>query len=132
MANSTTAELLELSQKLLDTITARDWDTYQVLCDPTLSCFEPEALGHLVMGMEFHRFYFTPKSTASRVNNTLVNPRVRLLGDDSAVVTYTRLVQIEDATGKTQTLAFDETRIWQRQSGEWRHVHFHRSANGSA
>lgn len=26
--------------------------------DPSLTCFEPEALGNLVTGMDFHKFYF--------------------------------------------------------------------------
>lgn len=28
------------------------------ICDPGLTSFEPEALGNLVEGMDFHRFYF--------------------------------------------------------------------------
>ena len=28
------------------------------LCDPHLTAFEPEALGNLVEGLEFHKFYF--------------------------------------------------------------------------
>lgn len=28
------------------------------ICDPHLTAFEPEALGNLVEGMEFHKFYF--------------------------------------------------------------------------
>jgi len=28
------------------------------VCDPNMTCFEPEAKGHLVEGMEFHKFYF--------------------------------------------------------------------------
>ena len=26
--------------------------------DPQLTCFEPEAFGNLIEGMEFHKFYF--------------------------------------------------------------------------
>ena len=59
-------ELLDLNQQLLDCITAADWDTYQQLCDPTLTCFEPEAMGHLVSGMEFHQFYFQLGGLAAR------------------------------------------------------------------
>jgi hypothetical protein len=28
------------------------------ICDPHLTAFEPEALGNLVEGMDFHKFYF--------------------------------------------------------------------------
>ena len=129
MSTAAAQELIELSQKLLDCIGQRDWQTYQLLCDPTLSCFEPESLGHLVEGLDFHQFYFASKTPPSRAQNTLAAPRVRMLGDNAAVVTYTRLIQIEGADG-ARTLAFDETRVWERQQGEWRHVHFHRSANG--
>ena len=33
-------------------------DYFSRMCDPALTCFEPEARGHLVEGMEFHKFYF--------------------------------------------------------------------------
>lgn len=32
--------------------------TPQELCDGSLTCFEPEAVGHLVEGLPFHKFYF--------------------------------------------------------------------------
>lgn len=32
--------------------------TARKICDPGLTSFEPEALGNLVEGMDFHRFYF--------------------------------------------------------------------------
>lgn len=28
------------------------------ICDPHLTSFEPESLGNLVEGMDFHKFYF--------------------------------------------------------------------------
>lgn len=28
------------------------------ICDPHLTSFEPEALGNLVEGMDFHKFFF--------------------------------------------------------------------------
>lgn len=121
-------ELLELSQRLLDAIAAGDWETYEELCDPTLSCFEPEAGGHLVEGLEFHKFYFelgapsaTPKVT------TMAAPHVRLIGDEAAVVCYVRLNQRVNATGEPYVSAVEETRVWERIEGEWKHVHFHRS-----
>src|SRR5262249_52455615 len=45
MAESVTQELLRLNQRLLDSIANADWKTYEELCDPTLTCFEPEANG---------------------------------------------------------------------------------------
>jgi ketosteroid isomerase-like protein len=47
---------------------------------------------------------------------------------DVAVVTYVRLIQSSDS-GARAASATEETRVWQRQSGAWRLVHFHRSAN---
>jgi calcium/calmodulin-dependent protein kinase (CaM kinase) II len=99
------------------------------LCDPTLSCFEPESRGELVEGMEFHEFYFEQGKSENARNTTLCSPHVRLLGD-TAVVCYVRLIQSLDDAGKNVTHRFEETRVWHREDGQWRHVHFHRSASG--
>lgn len=31
---------------------------FRKICDPHMTAFEPEALGNLLEGMEFHKFYF--------------------------------------------------------------------------
>ncbi len=129
MTTTTVQELLDLNQQLLDSIATCDWPAYCRLCDPTLSAFEPEARGHLIEGMEFHQFYFGLGKAEGLKNTTIAAPRVRLLGNDAAVVTYVRLVQFVDDNGIPQTAKFEETRIWQRQEDEWKHVHFHRSDN---
>jgi calcium/calmodulin-dependent protein kinase (CaM kinase) II len=125
-------ELLRLSHQLLEAIDRQDWDTYSELCDPSLTCFEPEAGGHLVAGVDFHRFYFEKRGGggggASARQSSISSPSVRLIGD-AAVVTYVRLVQIY-SEGRYATTAAEETRIWERQDGAWRHVHFHRSKPG--
>lgn len=123
-------ELLELTQQLLDSITAGDWETYTKLCDPTLTAFEPEARGQLVRGLDFHRYYFEAAASAGAtvVNTTIAAPFVRLLGEDTAIVCYVRLIQQRADNGGAETLAFEETRVWRRQDNRWRHVHFHRSA----
>jgi calcium/calmodulin-dependent protein kinase (CaM kinase) II len=50
-----------------------------------------------------------------------------MLGDDAAVISYVRLVQKLDAHGVPVTVTTEETRVWQRKDGRWKHVHFHRS-----
>jgi hypothetical protein len=127
--NETIAELLDLNQQLLDSIATGDWETYTALCDETLSAYEPEACGHLVEGMDFHRFYFELDGDAGPVNTTMSMPHVRLLSDDVAVICCQRLVQRLDASGAPITAASEETRVWERQDGSWQHVHFHRSAS---
>ncbi|NUQ60988.1 MAG: DUF4440 domain-containing protein [Pirellulales bacterium] len=120
-------ELVRLNQQLLESIAAGDWETYAALCDPTISAFEPEARGQLVEGMDFHKFYFDLGVGKGPVNTTMCSPHVRLMGD-VAVVSYVRLVQRLDPAGAPVTARGEETRVWQRKNGTWRHVHFHRSA----
>lgn len=124
--DATREDLLSLTQKLLNAISAADWKTYEQLCDPSLTCFEPEARGHLVEGLGFHRYYFDLGAGKSAVNITMVEPHVRVMGG-VAVVSYVRLVQKLGPDGAPVTSQCEETRVWQRSGDAWRHVHFHRS-----
>ncbi|HTQ38358.1 MAG TPA: DUF4440 domain-containing protein [Pirellulales bacterium] len=121
-------ELLTLNKKLLDAIVAGDWKTYEELCHPQLTCFEPEAHGYLVHGMSFHRFYFDLPNGGGQRNTTMIAPHVVFCGEDAAVVAYVRLTQKLGPDGNPVTTAMQETRVWQRDGGRWRHIHFHRSA----
>jgi ketosteroid isomerase-like protein len=123
---STTEELLRLNQRLLDSIASADWKAYLELCDPSLTCFEPEAAGQLVEGMEFHRFYFQLPGATAPFNTTMASPHVRVMGD-VAIISYVRLNQRVGSDGAPSTRAVGETRVWQKQNGVWKHVHFHRS-----
>jgi calcium/calmodulin-dependent protein kinase (CaM kinase) II len=127
MIDTTATELLQLNQRLLDSISQGDWATYQELCDPSLTAIEPEAPGQIVEGLAFHRFYFDLGGIRGRHQTTMTSPRVRLLGD-VAVVAYVRLIQRVGPDGNAVTMATAETRVWQRLENRWRHVHFHRSA----
>jgi hypothetical protein len=124
--NKTEAEVLSVNRRLLECIASGDWATYEELCDPTITAFEPEARGYRAEGMDFHRFYFNLGASPGPYNISVCDPHVRLLGD-VAVVTYIRLVQRLDDAGKPTTSRSEETRIWARENGRWRHVHFHRS-----
>ena len=122
-------QLIGLCQQVLDSIDRKDWDSYSQLCDPTLSAFEPEGRGHLIEGMPFHRFYFEMESSGRPKQSIISSPSVRLMGD-TAVVTYVRLTQTVEEDGSAPTSAYEETRVWQKQSEGWKHVHFHRSVPG--
>ena len=121
------AEVLAANRRLLDSIIDGDWATYQELCDPTITAFEPEGRGHMIEGMEFHHFYFYLGGSPAPHNVTVCAPHVRFLGQDVAIVAYVRIVQRLGDDGKPVTARSEETRVWQRQAGKWRHVHFHRS-----
>ncbi|MEX2175419.1 MAG: DUF4440 domain-containing protein [Pirellulaceae bacterium] len=131
MAADLAQQLLDLNQKLLVAIVAGDWQTYESLCDDSITCFEPEARGQVVVGMPFHKYYFELPGGPQKPpkNVTISQPHVRLLGDSAAVLSYVRLTQSLDASGAPQTSRMEETRIWQKIGGQWKHVHFHRSGN---
>jgi ketosteroid isomerase-like protein len=124
-------EVLELNRRLLTAIAAGDWQAYRDLVAPDITCFEPEARGHLVEGLPFHEYYFklpaAPAAGPRPVNTTIATPVVKLLSPDVALVAYVRLTQALDEAGRPVTRTSEETRIWRRQAGQWRHVHFHRS-----
>lgn len=111
----TDTELLALNQGLLAAIAEGDWESYCAICDPQLSCFEPEAKGHLVTGLGFHEYYFQCYAAQRGVDcepgprTTVVAPYVRwLCGRRAAVVCFKRLVQ-----RGANTVATEETRIWE-------------------
>src|SRR5580692_11152721 len=117
---SAEAELLELSRKLLTSIDTGDWTTYASLCDASITCFEPEALGHLIVGLPFHKFYFDLPSTATKPakQSSIASPHVHIIGD-AAIVTYVRVVQRLDSTGSPVSTAAMETRVWHKTSEGW-------------
>lgn len=124
------ATLINLTRCLLESIVVGNWEAYSQLCDPTISCFEPEAKGNLVEGMDFHRFYFDLKHTGMKLQTTMIRPHVRMLGE-TAIVSYVRVTQVSDSnSGTVLSKSSEETRVWHRKNGEWKHVHFHRSTIG--
>ncbi len=132
MPDPATDELLAVNRRLLECIAAGDWETYRELCDPSLTCFEPETEGQWVEGLDFHHFYFKLgghlAAAGGPLNITVSTPHVRVMGD-VAVISFIRLVQKLDSSGNPVTVRSEETRVWQRQNGRWRHVHFHRTVN---
>ncbi|XP_060576356.1 calcium/calmodulin-dependent protein kinase type II subunit delta-like isoform X5 [Ruditapes philippinarum] len=130
-------EVIKLTEQLIAAITSGDYDAYSKFVDPTITCFEPEAMGNLIVGMDFHKFYFDHgKGVLSKnnkpVNTSILNPTVHVLGDDAACIAYVRLTQFIDKDGLPATKQSEETRVWQRKDGKWQNVHFHRSGDPSA
>ena len=110
MTSNTEEILTLLNKQLLDAIDNGDLETYRELCDPSLTAFEPEALGNLVEGLDFHETYFDNPISGKR-KSTVRAPHIRVLGD-TAVVAYVRLVQSTSSDSQPNTAAFEETRIW--------------------
>merc|ERR1719232_1622079 len=76
-------EIIRITECILDAVNSGDFETYTKLCDPSITAFEPEALGNLVEGIEFHKFYFDNFSAIKQsktTNVTILNPVVHLLG----------------------------------------------------
>ncbi|XP_062305856.1 calcium/calmodulin-dependent protein kinase type II delta 1 chain isoform X3 [Osmerus eperlanus] len=125
-------EIIKVTEQLIEAINNGDFEAYTKICDPGLTSFEPEALGNLVEGTDFHRFYF--ENSLSRVklqpiHTILLNPHVHIIGDDAACIAYIRLTQYLDGSGAPRTMQSEETRIWHRRDGKWQNIHFHRSGS---
>ncbi|XP_073985860.1 calcium/calmodulin-dependent protein kinase II isoform X18 [Rhodnius prolixus] len=123
-------EVIKITEQLLEAINTGDFDAYTKICDPHLTAFEPEALGNLVEGMEFHKFYFDNViKNCKAINTTILNPNVHLLGDEAACIAYVRLTQYIDKQGMAHSSQCEETRVWHKKDSKWQNVHFHRSSN---
>ncbi|XP_069374076.1 calcium/calmodulin-dependent protein kinase type II subunit gamma-like isoform X9 [Paralichthys olivaceus] len=127
-------EIIKITEQLIEAINNGDFEAYTRICDPGLTSFEPEALGNLVEGMDFHKFYFENllSKNIKPVHTTLLNPHVHLIGEDAACIAYIRLTQFVDTTGHPRSSQSEETRVWHRRDGKWLNVHFHCSGAPAA
>ena len=123
-----TQEIIDLTYELLQSIVTADWKTYSKLCDADITAFEAEAEGYLVQGMPFHKHYFDLAGDAPgrNVTTTIVSPVVHSV-PGAAVIAYIRMTQRLNAAGEFITVTKQETRVWHKIDGQWKHVHFHRS-----
>ncbi|CAF1327588.1 unnamed protein product [Rotaria magnacalcarata] len=124
-------EITKVTEQLLQAIANSDYDMYKSLCDPKITCFEPETIGNLVEGLDFHKFYFdtvlSVKASKPTINCTMLTPVVHTLGDESACIAYVLLLQYIDRSGQAQSVRTEETRVWHKKDSRWLCVHFHRS-----
>ncbi|KAF0039011.1 hypothetical protein F2P81_009495 [Scophthalmus maximus] len=124
-------EIIKVTEQLIEAINNGDFEAYTKICDPGLTSFEPEALGNLVEGTDFHRFYFENALSKGKqpIHTILLNPHVHLIGEEAACIAYIRLTQYIDGNGMPRTMQSEETRIWQRRDSKWQNIHFHRSGS---
>ncbi|XP_008176941.1 calcium/calmodulin-dependent protein kinase type II subunit beta isoform X24 [Chrysemys picta bellii] len=120
-------EIIKITEQLIEAVNNGDFEAYAKICDPGLTSFEPEALGNLVEGMDFHRFYFENLLSKNNkpIHTTILNPHVHVIGEDAACIAYIRLTQYIDGQGRPRTSQSEETRVWHRRDGKWQNVHFH-------
>nr|XP_020450510.1 calcium/calmodulin-dependent protein kinase type II delta 1 chain [Monopterus albus] len=124
-------EIIKVTEQLIESINNGDFEAYTKICDPGLTSFEPEALGNLVEGTDFHRFYFENALSKGKqpIHTILLNPHVHLIGEEAACIAYIRLTQYIDSNGMPRTMQSEETRIWHRRDSKWQNIHFHRSGS---
>ncbi|XP_072289319.1 calcium/calmodulin-dependent protein kinase (CaM kinase) II beta 1 isoform X49 [Eucyclogobius newberryi] len=127
-------EIIKITEQLIEAINNGDFEAYAKICDPGLTSFEPEALGNLVEGMDFHRFYFENllAKNSKPIHTTILNPHVHLIGEDAACIAYIRLTQYVDGQGRPRSSQSEETRVWQRRDSKWQNIHFHCSGAPAA
>uniref|UniRef100_A0A4W5NTW4 calcium/calmodulin-dependent protein kinase n=1 Tax=Hucho hucho TaxID=62062 RepID=A0A4W5NTW4_9TELE len=127
-------EIIKITEQLIEAINNGDFEAYTRICDPGLTSFEPEALGNLVEGMDFHKFYFENllSKNSKPVHTTILNPHVHLIGEDAACIAYIRLTQYIDSQGRPRSCQSEETRVWHRRDAKWLNVHFHCSGAPAA
>ncbi|XP_039703001.1 calcium/calmodulin-dependent protein kinase type II subunit beta isoform X3 [Pteropus medius] len=126
-APSRKQDIIKITEQLIEAVNNGDFEAYAKICDPGLTSFEPEALGNLVEGMDFHRFYFENllAKNSKPIHTTILNPHVHVIGEDAACIAYIRLTQYIDGQGRPRTSQSEETRVWHRRDGKWQNVHFH-------
>ena len=64
--------MIKVTEQLLEAINTGDYDTYAKLCDPNITAFEPAALGNLVEGVDFHKFYFDNGLTHTNIQTDII------------------------------------------------------------
>uniref|UniRef100_A0A8D3E195 calcium/calmodulin-dependent protein kinase n=1 Tax=Scophthalmus maximus TaxID=52904 RepID=A0A8D3E195_SCOMX len=127
-------EIIKITEQLIEAINNGDFKAYAKICDPGLTSFEPEALGNLVEGMDFHRFYFENllAKNSKPIHTTILNPHVHMIGEDAACIAYIRLTQYIDGQGRPRSSQSEETRVWHRRDSKWQNIHFHCSGAPAA
>ncbi|NWI43986.1 KCC2D kinase, partial [Picathartes gymnocephalus] len=131
-------EIIKVTEQLIEAINNGDFEAYTKICDPGLTSFEPEALGNLVEGMDFHRFYFENGKYSLFISEEYYFFSefcyrcfsVCFRSAHSCITEHLREQRrYMDGSGMPKTMQSEETRVWHRRDGKWQNVHFHRSGS---
>ncbi|NXA59107.1 KCC2D kinase, partial [Mohoua ochrocephala] len=130
-------EIIKVTEQLIEAINNGDFEAYTKICDPGLTSFEPEALGNLVEGMDFHRFYFENGKYSLFISKEYYFSEfcyrcfsVCFCSAHSHITGHLReRRRYMDGSGMPKTMQSEETRVWHRRDGKWQNVHFHRSGS---
>jgi UMP-CMP kinase len=113
-------EILDLNLQLLQAASSADWQTYSALCYEKITGIAPEC-EEAMTGLEALQASFQSEACAGI--SAMNEPAVHVMGI-SAVVSYKR----EFSTSDGVIRQCNESRVWQQVDGQWKNVHFHRSA----
>ncbi|NXW52156.1 KCC2D kinase, partial [Nyctiprogne leucopyga] len=129
-------EIIKVTEQLIEAINNGDFEAYTKICDPGLTSFEPEALGNLVEGMDFHRFYFENGKHSFFISVNLHLGREYCFFSEFCYICFSVCFCCAHSCiighlgyGMPKTMQSEETRVWHRRDGKWQNVHFHRSGS---
>ena len=123
--NCNLREIDKKLMELLDAVQQADLETYSKLVSEEVTCFEPETKGHLLRGIGLHHFFVENSHPVKRYHIELIDPVLRV-SEDMAFSAYT--LHLTEMEGESDTIKVENvTRIFHKEAGDWKMIHFHRS-----
>jgi hypothetical protein len=114
-------EILMRNGLLLNTIVHFDHDGYRSLTHESLLGIDLQ--GKVLDGNDIPGYHL---EGTHLMNVSMVSPSVRFLSKGAAVVSYIRIDQVVRGR-RSQTIKGRETRIWEKQDGNWINCHYHQT-----
>jgi len=119
----------------LRSIWGGDLDTYAATTAPDVTFFEWYISTQRIDGLDFHLRETAANARAAEacraagqryeIEHEVLAPKLQIFGD-VAIITFTLLMRYTTDQGVTHT-EHNETRVFQRRSGDWQLVHCHKS-----
>ncbi len=111
--------------ELLHAVQKADINTYMERVSEEVTCFEPETRGHLLRGVGLHKLLVEQAVPVETYHIELIDPVIQVEGDMAFAAYTLHLTEIMD---KAETIHSENvTRIFLRDKGAWKMIHFHRS-----